>query len=42
MELAVKLKLGEDLMVFPQDRELDAAGFVAFAIIKMFPCERRN
>ena len=29
IELAVKMKMGQDLMVFPDDRKLDASGFVS-------------
>lgn len=38
MELAVKLAIGQDLMVFPKDRDLEASGFVGAALIKAFPC----
>ena len=38
MELAVKLAIGQDLMVFPADRDLEASGFVGGALIKAFPC----
>ena len=38
LEVAVKLKMGQLLMVFPDDRKLDASGFVAAAIISTFPC----
>ena len=42
LELAVKMKMGEDLMVFPDDRKLDASGFVGAIIIKTFPCRKSN
>ena len=38
LELAVKLKMGQVLMVYPDDRNLDASGFVGAAIISTFPC----
>jgi Ssp1 endopeptidase immunity protein Rap1a len=40
MEFAVKKTIGEDLMFFPADRDLAAAGFVAAAILKAFPCHQ--
>jgi len=42
MELAVKLAIGQDLMVFPKDRNLEASGFVGAALIKAFPCAKRK
>lgn len=42
LEFAVKKAIGEDLMFYPKDRSLDAAGFVGGAITKTFPCERRR
>jgi hypothetical protein len=42
MELAVKLAIGQDLMVFPADRDLEASGFVGAALIKAFPCTKRK
>ena len=38
LEIAVKSKMGQVLMVFPDDRKLDASGFVAAATISTFPC----
>ena len=40
LELAVKMKLGEDLMVFPDDRKLDASGLVGGIIVHTFPCRK--
>jgi hypothetical protein len=40
LELVVKMKLGEDLMVFPADRDLDASGFVAGVMIATFSCSK--
>ena len=42
LELAVKMKMGEDLMVFPDDRNLDASGFVGAIIVNTFPCRKSN
>ena len=42
IELAVKMKLGEDLMVFPDDRKLDASGVVGAILVSTFPCRRAN
>jgi len=42
IELAVKLKLGEDLMVFPDDRKLDASGVVGAILVSTFPCRKPN
>jgi Rap1a immunity proteins len=40
LELVVKMKMGEDLMVFPKDRELSAVSFVAAVIRKNFRCPK--
>jgi hypothetical protein len=40
MELTVKMKMGEDLAVFPQDRELPAVSFVVGIITHGFPCQK--
>ena len=42
IELAVKMKLGEDLMVFPDDRKLDASGVVGGILVSTFPCRKAN
>lgn len=42
IELAVKMKLGEDLMVYPDDRKLDASGFVGAILASTFPCHKAN
>jgi hypothetical protein len=42
IELAVKMKLGEDLMVFPDDRKLDASGVVGAILVSTFPCGKPN
>jgi len=40
IELAVKMKLGEDLMVYPDDRKLDASGVVGSVLVSTFPCRK--
>jgi len=40
LEMAVKMKLGEDLMMFPDDRKIDASGFVGAVLLKTFPCRK--
>jgi hypothetical protein len=41
MEMIVKVAIGQNLMLFPADRDLEASGFVGAAIQKAFPCNRR-
>ena len=38
IELAVKMKMGQDLMVYPDDRKLDASGLVGAILVSTFPC----
>lgn len=38
IELAVKMKLGSDLMVYPDDCKLDASGVVGAVLVSTFPC----
>jgi hypothetical protein len=40
IELAVKMKMGQDLMVFPDDRKLDASGVVGAILVSSFPCRQ--
>jgi hypothetical protein len=40
IELAVKTKLGSDLMVFPDDRKLEASGVVGAILVATFPCSK--
>ena len=40
MELFVKMKMGEDLAVYPQDREMPAVSFVTGVIFHEFPCQK--
>jgi len=42
LELAVKMKMGQDLMVFPDDGKLEASGFVGAILISTFPCRQSN
>jgi hypothetical protein len=42
IELAVKIKMGQDLMVFPDDRQLDASGVVSAILVSTFPCRKPN
>lgn len=37
--LRFKLKLAQDLVVFPNDRTEDATGFTAGILISLFPCK---
>jgi hypothetical protein len=40
LELAVKMKLGQDLMVFPEDKKLDASGLIGAILVNTFPCRK--
>jgi hypothetical protein len=42
IELTVKMKMGEDLMVFPDDHNLDASGLVGAILVSTFPCRKPN
>jgi hypothetical protein len=42
MEMAVKLAIGQDLMAFPADRDLEASGFVGGALRTSFPCSAKR
>jgi hypothetical protein len=39
MELTIKLSMGGDLVLFPQDRDLPAVSFITAVIAKRFPCQ---
>jgi hypothetical protein len=39
LELAVKMKLGQDLMVYPDDKKLDASGVIGAVLVITFPCQ---
>ncbi len=42
LELAIKMKMGQDLTVYPADRTLDASGLVSAILINTFPCRSKN
>jgi hypothetical protein len=39
IELVVKMRIGEDLMVFPKDRDTPAVAFVSAVIRRQFACQ---
>lgn len=36
----LKMKLGQDLIVYPDDRKLDASGVVGAILVSTFPCPK--
>jgi hypothetical protein len=42
LELVVRMSIGEDLAVFPQDRDGSAVSFVSAVIRTKFPCRKPN
>ena len=42
LEFVVRMKMGEDLAVFPKDGELPAVSFVVAVINKNFPCQGKK
>ena len=40
IELTIKMKLGQELMVYPDDRKLDASGVVGAILVLDFPCRK--
>ena len=40
MELTVKMRMGEDLALYPEDRDMPAVSFVTSVIYKQFPCQK--
>ncbi|MGE5054119.1 MAG: hypothetical protein ACM3WP_08115 [Acidobacteriota bacterium] len=40
IDLAVKMKLGEHMMVYPDDRKLDASSVVGAILVSTFPCRK--
>ena len=40
MELTVKMKMGADLAVYPEDRDMPAVSFVTAVIAQQFPCQK--
>ena len=41
METAIRLKMGQDLAMFPADAKMPAASFVGAVIAKQFPCRQK-
>jgi hypothetical protein len=42
MELTVKMQMGSDLAVFPQDRDMPAVSFITAVISRQFPCKNNK
>ena len=42
LELAVKMKLGQDLMVYPEDKKLDASGMIGAILVHAYPCKKMH
>jgi hypothetical protein len=42
MELTLKMKMGEDLAVYPKNRDMPAVSFVTAVIFKQFPCQKKK
>jgi len=42
MELTVKMKMGADLTVFPEDRSMPAVSFLIALITQEFPCKKAH
>jgi hypothetical protein len=40
MELAIKMKMGADIAVYPQDRDMPAVSFITAVIAREFPCHK--
>jgi hypothetical protein len=40
MELTIKMKMGADLAVYPEDRDIPAVSFVAGVIARQFSCQK--
>ena len=40
IELTVKMKMGADLAVYPEDRDMPAVSFVTAVIAQQFPCQK--
>lgn len=40
MELIVRMKMGGDLALFPQDRDLPAVSFITAVVSQQFPCHK--
>ena len=42
LELAVKMKLAQDLMVYPEDKKLEASGLIGAILVNTFPCRKAH
>jgi hypothetical protein len=42
MELTVKMKIGSDLAVYPEDRDMPAVSFVTAVMAQQFPCQKKK
>ena len=40
LELAIRVKMGHDLRLFPDDGKQDAAGLVGAILVNTFPCQQ--
>jgi hypothetical protein len=40
MELTIKMKMGTDIAVYPQDRDMPAVSFITAVIAREFPCQK--
>lgn len=40
MEITIKMKMGADIAVYPQDRDIPAVSFVMAVIAHQFPCHK--
>lgn len=40
MELTIKMKMGADIAVYPQDRDMPAVSFITAVIAREFSCQK--
>ena len=40
MEVMIRMRMGEDLALFPDDRDMPAVAFITATIVKQFPCKK--
>lgn len=40
LELTVKMKLSQNLMVYPEDKKLEASGLIGAILVNTFPCRK--
>lgn len=40
LELAVKMKLSQDLTVYPEDKKLEAPSLIGAILVNTFPCQK--